>query len=66
MVDAPHNGRNDPLPDGLMEELSSTDGDQIRPDEVARARRQAVARAFDDRHVCEEIASQMLHLSDAR
>jgi hypothetical protein len=66
MADAPHTGRNERLPDGLIEELASSADDPIRPDEVARARRQADARAFDDKQVCEEIAVQLLQLSSAR
>lgn len=51
------------IPAGLLEKLTGAPPAQIRLDEVARARRRAVARAFDDDEVYEEIASQLLQMS---
>lgn len=53
------------LPDGFVEELVARPPAEIRPSEVARARRRAEARAFDDGEVVEEIASQLLQLSSS-
>ena len=51
-----------PLPLGLLEHLA-TSAQDIRVDGVARGRRCAADRAYDDRAVVEEIASQLLLLS---
>lgn len=60
MAEAPRNDLETPIPPGLVAGLTSP---APRPDEVARARAHAAARAFDDRGVVEEIASQLLLLS---
>ena len=60
MAEAPRNDLEPPIPPGLLAGLSSP---APRPDEVARARAHAEARAFDDDGVVEEIASQLLLLS---
>ena len=52
------------LPNGLLEALARrTDRAAIRPVEVARGRLCAVARAYDNGHVVEGIASALLVLS---
>ena len=53
------------LPHGLIEELARPAGGpaSIRPVEVARGRRRAFERAFDDGAVVDEIASRLLVLS---
>ena len=51
------------VPAGLVEELASPDRSVIRLDEVARGRRRAADRAYDDGAVVAEIASQLLLLS---
>jgi hypothetical protein len=66
MAEAPRNQHDDDIPKGLLEQLAGASPDEIRPIEVARARRRAVARAFDNVRVCEEIASQLLLLSTTR
>ena len=60
MAEAPRNDLETPIPDGLVAGLASP---APRLAEVARARAHAEARAFDDRGVVEEIASQLLLLS---
>ena len=49
------------VPDGLLAALTAPP--VIRLDEVARARRHAADRAFDDGAVVVEIAEQLLSLS---
>ena len=51
------------MPAGLLEELTAPGAQEIRLDEVARCRRHAADRAFDDGAVVEEIATQLLELS---
>lgn len=63
MAEAPRNDLDPAVPEGLLAGLSPSTGDPIRPDEVARARRHAAARAYDERPVVEEIAAQILLLS---
>jgi hypothetical protein len=66
MAEAPRNQHDVDIPKGLLEQLSGASPDEIRPSEVARARRRALARAFDNVRVYEEIASQLLLLSTTR
>ena len=63
MVDAPRTGHDTPLPEGLLEVLAATPCADIRPEEVARARRHVEERCYDDGAVVREIASQLLQLS---
>jgi hypothetical protein len=67
MRDAPHirpaDGAAPTLPAGLLEELAASGRQAIRPNEVARGRRHAASRVFDDGDVVEEIATQLLALS---
>ena len=62
MADAPRNDRLQ-VPEGLLDELAAPAANGIRPAQVARARRHAAARSFDDGQVVDEIASQLLALS---
>ena len=59
MAEAPRNDLDLPL----LADLSTHVAGAIRPDEVARARRHAVDRTYDDGAVVEEIAVQILLLS---
>lgn len=63
MAEAPRNDLDLPVPEGLLADLTSPAGDRIRLDEVARARRHAAARAYDEPPVVDEIAAQILLLS---
>ena len=64
MADAPRTDHDDVhLPEGLLAELATPPRDGIRPEEVARGRRHAAERAYDEGEVVEEIASQLLLLS---
>lgn len=63
MAEAPRNDLDQAVPHHLLADLSKPSGDRIRSVEVARARRHAEARAFDDAPVVEEIAHQILLLS---
>jgi hypothetical protein len=60
MAEAPRNDLDPPIPPGVLAGLASV---ASRPDEVARARAHAEARAFDDDGVVEEIATQLLLFS---
>ena len=60
MTDGVNDRMQQSLPAGLVEELSDR---RIRSEEVARARRRAVARCFDEGEVVEEIAFQLLLIS---
>ncbi|HUP87064.1 MAG TPA: hypothetical protein VM143_15535 [Acidimicrobiales bacterium] len=51
------------LPSGLLDDLVAVPPAGSRVDEVARARRLAEVRAFDDGAVVEAIASELLLLS---
>jgi hypothetical protein len=51
------------VPRGLLEALARPSDECIRAYEVARGRRRAVERAFDDGDVVDEIASRLLVLS---
>ena len=51
------------MPVGLLEELTEQATPEIRVHEVARARRRAADRAYDDGAVVAEIASRLLTLS---
>ena len=51
------------LPVGLLEALTTSGSQELRVDEVARGRRHAAARTFDDGAVVEEIASPLLEFS---
>ncbi len=61
MTDGVNDRMHDSLPPGLVERLSATG--EIRSAAVARARRRAVARCFEERPVVEEIATQLLLMS---
>ena len=51
------------VPQGLLEELSRSGDEGVRAFEVARGRRRAFERAYDDGDVVDEIASRLLVLS---
>jgi hypothetical protein len=63
----PRNPGPDPMatdiPTGLLEALSRPAAEPIRAFEVARGRRRAFERAYDDGDVVDEIASRLLVLS---
>ncbi len=63
MAEASPNGLVASLPAGLLEQLTAGPTVTLRAAHVARARRHAAVRAFDDREVVVEIASQLLLLS---
>ena len=63
MAEAPRNDLDLLIAHGLLADLSTTLRDRVRSDEVARARRHAAARAYDEPPVVEEIATQILLLS---
>jgi hypothetical protein len=48
---------------GLLETLTATSSAEIRVEEVARGRRHAADRAYDDGAVVEAIAGELLVLS---
>ena len=62
MADAPRTDRP-PLPEGLLAELAAPPVAGARRAEVARARRHAADRSYDDGRVVDEIATQLLALS---
>jgi hypothetical protein len=62
MPESPRIGQN-PLPESLHVRNLAAELDEVRTDCVARGRRKAAARTFDDREVVQEIASQLLLLS---
>ena len=62
MPDDPRIGQ-DLLPADLPLAQLAAQLEEVRTDRVARGRRHAVARCFDDRAVVQEIASQLLILS---
>lgn len=51
------------MPVGLLEQLTASSAQEIRLDEVARARQHVADRAYDDGDVIIEIATQLLSLS---
>lgn len=57
----PTEPRGAALPEGLLDELRATPVIRLR--EVARGRRHAVDRAYDDGDVVDEIAMKLLSLS---
>jgi hypothetical protein len=63
MAEAPRNDLDLLIAEGLLADLSTAFRDRIRADEVARARRHAAARAYEQAPVVEEIATQILLLS---
>lgn len=63
MAEAHRNDLDPSFPEGLLAGLRSFPDGAIRPEEVARARRHAAARTFDDGAVVEEIAAQILLFS---
>ncbi len=63
MAEAPRNGHETTVPEGLLARLAVWPPDPVRPAEVARGRRRARDRAYDDGDVVREIASQLLLLS---
>ena len=62
MTDGVNDRMQQPVPAGLVEELAASPAG-IRPAEVARGRRRAVARCYDEGEVVEEIATQLLLMS---
>jgi hypothetical protein len=68
MAEAPRNGQTagagvPPISRALLAELAEPGPHTIRPTEVARGRRHAASRVFDDGEVVVEVASQLLLLS---
>lgn len=63
MADADING-HPPLPPGLLEALAAEPPAAAFPNRIMRARDHIRSRAFEDSVVVEEIASQLLLLSD--
>lgn len=60
MGEARSTGLDTAVPEGLLKALVARPDSPIRRDEVARARRHAADRRFDDGAVRAEIASQLL------
>ncbi|HVF32876.1 MAG TPA: hypothetical protein VM933_07565 [Acidimicrobiales bacterium] len=58
----PSRTERDDVPPGLLADLAGP-ANGIRRAEVDRALRHAAERSFDDTHVVEEIATQLLALS---